>query len=210
VVKLDCINQLTGDPSGFGYVAHFSYQNPNATAIYVPKGTDNSLTALGTYSGVQPEVFLPAGGKFDVYFDGLKLTWTVKTYEGSTKTAVSADASSASTKCATGARVISSASSQAIISTEDVALQGETLLPKAGVYPNPVTDRLSIWLSNNTAVTDRDIIIYDLAGRVVKIKKVSHSTTNVFVLDMSNLISGVYLVKIKTGKGYVTAKIIKQ
>jgi len=206
-VKLDCINQLTNDPSGFGYVAHFSYINPNATAVYVPRGADNSLTAQGSYQGSPAEVFLPAGGKFDVYFDGAKLTWTLKTYEGSQKITVTAEASSTSAKCTTGARI---ASPESTLTAATLEGQEIVALPKIGVYPNPVLNRLSVYLSTKQAVEDRDILIYDMAGRLVRAKKVSHTAANIFIVDMSNLTSGVYLVKIKTDKGYSTAKIVKQ
>ena len=96
---LNCVDTLVGHPSGFAYVAHFSYENANSTPVYVPIGSDNIITALGSYSGVQPMLFTPGGGNFDIYFDGLKLTWTVKTYQGNSKTAVASDASVGSARC---------------------------------------------------------------------------------------------------------------
>ena len=74
----------------------FPYENPNLTTVYVPIGSDNNIIALGSYSGVQPQIFLPSGGKFDVYFDGQKLTWLLITYNGNQKTAIASDASSTS------------------------------------------------------------------------------------------------------------------
>ena len=57
--KLDCVELLTNDPSGFKYAAHFSYQNPNATVVYVPLGTNNKITTTGNYSGQLPTIFNP-------------------------------------------------------------------------------------------------------------------------------------------------------
>ena len=88
--SLVCVDTLIGHASGFPYVAHWKYVNTNSTPVFVTRGTDNSLTSSASYSGQQPELFNVGTGYFDIYFNGTSMTWTVKTYEGNTKTTVTA------------------------------------------------------------------------------------------------------------------------
>jgi len=75
--------------------------------------------------------------------------------------------------------------------------------PKLTVYPNPVTDRLNI--SNVASQTIKNVTIYSITGSVVKtIANPSDS------IDVSNLNSGNYLVKVTTDQGTTTQKIIKK
>jgi hypothetical protein len=90
---------VTNHPSGFGYIAHFSYENPNSTPVFVPRGPDNQLTSEGSFSGLQPELFNPGIGYFDIYFDGRKLKWVVRTYENNQNSSVATEASSSSARC---------------------------------------------------------------------------------------------------------------
>jgi hypothetical protein len=63
---LDCVEVLTNSHTGFGFVAHFRYENANVTPVYIPIGDNNKLVALGNYMGVPPVVFVPGGSRFDV------------------------------------------------------------------------------------------------------------------------------------------------
>ena len=108
--QLDCVEALNSPVSGFNYVAHFSYTNCNATPVFIPLGTDNYITASGSYSGAPPELFVPNGGKFDIYFDGKKLTWTVKSYHGCYKVTAASEACSTSKSCNNNAIASRSAS----------------------------------------------------------------------------------------------------
>src|SRR4029079_13277375 len=82
VLQLKCVEQLTvKNLTGYKYVAHFSYENKNATAVYVPIGSDNKITSSKPFGGIQPTVFLPGVNYVDFYFDGQKLTWDLKTNE---------------------------------------------------------------------------------------------------------------------------------
>ncbi len=72
IPQLVCVQTLTGDPSGYNYAAHFSYNNPNSTIVYVPYGSNNKITVSGGYVGLLPFIFLPGTGQFTIYFNGSK------------------------------------------------------------------------------------------------------------------------------------------
>ena len=69
------------------------------------------------------------------------------------------------------------------------------------IYPNPCSQTLHI---DNTQTEIKDISIYDVMGR--EIKKYSINTTK-STLDVSNLQSGMYFLKITTEHGILTRKV---
>lgn len=76
------------------------------------------------------------------------------------------------------------------------------LFEEFSVYPNPVSDRVSISAAESI---DR-LRIYDLTGKLVK--QASPQKT-AFSVDVSGLSKGVYLVKLNTGDREATTKMIK-
>jgi len=79
----------------------------------------------------------------------------------------------------------------------------ENLISIINVYPNPVKERLYILNTENIKI--EKITIYDILGKVVLIEKNSFNK-----LNLSDLNSGILLVKIKTERGTITKKIIKE
>src|SRR5690554_1642650 len=71
------------------------------------------------------------------------------------------------------------------------------------IYPNPASDRLYFGMPNNIAV--EKIEIYDAIG-----KRVLSSQVNNNSVDVSNLTSGIYFVKINVEGSQITKKIIKK
>jgi hypothetical protein len=69
------------------------------------------------------------------------------------------------------------------------------------LYPNPVASELNISTSSETV---QNVLIYNMNGTVVK------SVNNADSIDMSNLNTGNYLVKVTTDKGTVVKKIAKK
>lgn len=70
-----------------------------------------------------------------------------------------------------------------------------------GMYPNPVTDILTI----DTYATLQHISVYSINGaKVFTAEKVNNNT-----IDLSTLTSGMYILKIETNKGSVFKKLIK-
>lgn len=69
------------------------------------------------------------------------------------------------------------------------------------LYPNPVKDNLYIYSESNSSTTS--IKIYNLQGKLLQ------ETTNESI-NASNLSKGLYIVKVKTEKGEISKKFIKE
>lgn len=87
--------------------------------------------------------------------------------------------------------------SYATLGTED-----NVQAPKLTIYPNPATDQLYFSSSNQRI---ENVSIYSLTGALVKTE--SNVTESV---DVSNLNTGSYLVKVTTDQGSFTQKILKK
>ena len=193
------------DPSGLPYAAHFSYNNPNATVLYVPIGNNNKITTSGRYSGQQPTVFNVGSGQFKIYFDGTKMTWTLTTYNGNHNTSVAAVASSTSSKCSsgTGTAQVGIQSSVNGGSTTEVS----TSDPAATVYPNPTRGLVTINLINAT-MSSSDIQIVDTYGKVYKVIAKKYSDHSLQV-DLSNLSSGMYFIRVIADNEFKIFHVVK-
>mgnify|MGYP003306860106 CR=1 FL=1 len=71
------------------------------------------------------------------------------------------------------------------------------------IYPNPVNDKLYIETQTQTLTIE----IYDIYGRRQQLSAISSQPS---VIDVENLKSGIYFVKINTEKGNIVKRIIKQ
>lgn len=71
------------------------------------------------------------------------------------------------------------------------------------LFPNPATHLLTV---TNDMVIDR-ITMYDVTGKVVWDKELSDTTTDI---DVTNLYSGIYIIRIATGDKIYNKKFIKQ
>jgi hypothetical protein len=94
--------------------------------------------------------------------------------------------------------------------TIDITTSDTTVLPVNdntiegfSLYPNPVNDRLHL----NALDTINDISIYNLLGQEVMNSRPEVSNTEV---DMSNLPTGMYVVKVKVGEQLGTYRIVKE
>ena len=81
----------------------------------------------------------------------------------------------------------------------------EELTSSINIYPNPVNDRL--YIETLTLTQTLTVEIYDVYGRRQVTETPSHQGN--LVIDLSNLKSGIYFVKINTEKGNVVKRIIK-
>ena len=73
---------------------------------------------------------------------------------------------------------------------------------KFSVYPNPVTDVLNIV----SKVAVDNVTVYDILGKVVLQENPGKISP---AINMSNLASGAYLVKVTIGNSSKTVKVIK-
>ena len=72
------------------------------------------------------------------------------------------------------------------------------------IYPNPVSDRL--YIETQTMTQTMTIEIYDIYGRRQQLSAISGQPS---VIDVENLKSGIYFVKINTEKGDIVKRIIR-
>lgn len=76
------------------------------------------------------------------------------------------------------------------------------------VFPNPTSDKLYI-TSKHNQTGNFDIIVYSIEGKVIKQKQIKDFTTSQ-VIDLNELSTGVYYLKINNQQSQFTYKFIKQ
>ena len=82
-----------------------------------------------------------------------------------------------------------------------MGLQENDFINNISVYPNPVKDILNFKTDYNILKVE----IYDIAGRIVSSNSVSENK-----IDLSELKTGNYILKLYTEKGIINTKIIKE
>lgn len=193
--QLLCVEELlVPDSNGYTYIANFSYENDNATDMYIPIGEDNQLSGNGSFYGPdQPEVFLSGGGSWSAAFDGTKFTWVVASFRhNGFKTSVASNASSTSGKCN---------KSEELVETEEEQLQ-------VHAYPNPVRDNLIIEASSLSG-SNIEVYVYDTYGRKHD-AGVSKAASNSFEIHMSGMRPGIYFIRIQGEGGAEIIRVIKE
>ncbi|CAM4008705.1 Secretion system C-terminal sorting domain-containing protein [Flavobacterium branchiophilum] len=82
-----------------------------------------------------------------------------------------------------------------------LGLQESVLVNEISVYPNPVKDFLNFKTEHNISKVE----VYDIAGRILSSNSVRENK-----IDLSNLKTGNYILKLYTEKGIMNTKIIKE
>jgi hypothetical protein len=99
---------------------------------------------------------------------------------------------------------IESAQRLAVTAKSNGALSNEDfVLPNFKFYPNPVKNKLS--LSNTTNIDE--IEIFSVSGKSALVKKINHIHSEI---DLSNISTGVYFLKVKSEGKTKTIKIVKE
>jgi len=75
-------------------------------------------------------------------------------------------------------------------------------IEKIHIYPNPVNDNLHIDIEENSILE-----IINAQGQIIETKSLTEKSNSI---DLSNIASGVYTLRIKTDKGIAMRKLIKQ
>jgi hypothetical protein len=189
---LTCIDTLIGSSTGLPYLAKFQYENPNSTPIYIPVGTSNMLSGAGVYVGTPPVVFNPGYGTFNVPFNGTALTWTVKSYYGSTLTTVTKTASSTSPKCYTSTARTIEGSIGELIST---------------VAPNPTSGELHLSVSGIT-LQPEVVAVYDLLGKACLLPITQDGDG--LTINCSTLTQGLYILQLNHPDYQENIRFIKE
>jgi len=72
-------------------------------------------------------------------------------------------------------------------------------LNNISIYPNPTNTELTINFSNNTTASSCKVSIYNVQGNVVK--TIGHNLASIEKINVSNLSSGLYILKINANNG---------
>jgi hypothetical protein len=199
--KIICVDELAQpDSNGFTHVATFRYINNNATDVYIPIGDDNELHGPASFNGVnQPELFLAGGADFDVPFDGSTLKYSVTSFDHNwQKKTLTATANNSTNSCNKDAEALL-----------PPAIEDEESGMDIVAYPNPVNNRLFISLDGRETLTDEDIFVFDLYGRLSPVKSIRPSS-ELIEIDMSGMNSGVYIIYLRFEDANEMIRVIKQ
>ncbi len=161
-----------------------------ATATSTPTSTGN---AIGTATAS------PAGGTSPYTY-----SWnTVPAQTTVTATGLAAGVYACQVTDANGCKVTVSVGVEATLSVNPQTLG----ITAWNIYPNPVKDQLnlSISLSGKENIT---VSIYDLTGKLIFSGAENGATTFQKLINVSSWAQGVYWVKIQTGKGSFTEKLL--
>lgn len=88
-----------------------------------------------------------------------------------------------------------------------VGIEDEKVISSLEIYPVPAQEYLNIKINVEEAI-DIDCRIVNLAGQVVKIKKLVVNSSNEVMMDISDLIPGTYMVQLASDKGFSISKKI--
>jgi hypothetical protein len=128
----------------------------------------------------------------------------VISYDVNQKSSVASDASSSSGKCGFN---FTAGSKTSVV--KPVLQLEETTLTNPGIYPNPTTSTVIISTHNNNMLNERWITISDAGGRTYQVNITRRISANSIELNLSGLISGVYMVGFTENGKYKVVRIIK-
>src|SRR5690554_528700 len=80
------------------------------------------------------------------------------------------------------------------------------LAQKFNVFPNPVTDIVTI--TNNENIGIEQIEVLDINGKTIK--SLNYNKENEVQLNLGDFASGMYLLHIKTNEGTAVKKVVKK
>jgi hypothetical protein len=206
IVQRECVRALSAAERAqyvqynYRYSATFSYTNRNSTPVYIPRGTDNfiSIAPGGSFQNSLPEEFLPGTYYVTVLFSGHKMYWQLTSMDTDHKTAITSDVDSSAQKC--------SNVTTSIRQRSEPEVMAETI--EASVYPNPARTVVRIQWSA-PVVSDKTIFVMDASGKVYRSLPVRRVNARSFDLTVSSLPAGVYIVRVKTDRGYQVSRFTK-
>jgi len=216
--RLDCIEEnpfydptITDpdDPNAYPFIAHMYYDNPLSTTVFLPISERNKLYYASTsgtyYAPDQPKYFEPGqdAGLFDVYFDGNKLIWELRSGTSSKTAAVSSDASEGSARCKQ-----SEESARMSSSSQEISL-GTFDINQIKGYPNPASDMYYVNLGSDLVV-QINVSLVDIQGKMHDARFTRNVPRGRLELDLINLKTGLYLLKLDFDQEQKILKIMKR
>jgi len=167
--------------------------------VYIPIGTDNRFEPISAVdpTSKQPELFLPGTNEFQIKYNGTNIKWTVTSYDSDRKTSTTSGVTLSSPKC-------SSTKSAEVTTDVDITdIQPREL--KA--YPNPTNDRVTINFMEDPGINE--VMVMDIMGRTLQVEK-TWIPYKGLEINLSGVVSGVYLVKVNSEGTPKTFRIIKE
>jgi hypothetical protein len=202
---LECVQDLGGGI----YSANYNWTNDNTVAVWVPRGIpDNYIDAESNVvkdGNLTPQKFAGnSTGRFSVKFDGSKtISWVLASTLKTQKTSQASLAGSNSNKCG------SPYSTPAPILTSRKSTSGMEMTGVDKVYPNPFSTRVVIE-TDLTGVTNKDIKVFDMTGREYQPVSTRMVSVKKAELDLSNLITGQYYIRVTTKSGSKVFRVQRQ
>ena len=212
-------NWITANNPGFGFtskVLRYAYNSSNAAnawfftnSVDLIAGTQYSITYnYGTNSTTFVEKFKIAFGT-----SATSTSMTTEIFDHSNVTGNTLQNNTATfTPTVSGTYTIGfnvySETDQNSLFIDNIIIQealatGDFTNNKFTVYPNPVKDNLNIRYNENID----NVAIFNLLGQQVIVKNINATEGKV---DMSNLSTGTYLIKVTSGEKVQTIKVIKE
>ena len=178
--------------------AIFAWNNDNSVPVYVPHGPDNYFSPDDIADiGQLPELFETGYGEFSVVYEGPSLTWTISSYESDHKSSTTTGADLNSPKCTSpkSGTIANPGIEQDIVSRD------------LNAYPNPTSGRVIIDFRNEPG--KNEVMVYDIMGRTHELEKTWIPSSGL-ELNFSDVVSGIYLVKVNNAEAIKVFRIIKQ
>lgn len=91
--------------------------------------------------------------------------------------------------------------------TMSLSTEENTLKNDITVYPNPCIEELHITFAENLSQPDAIIELFNNQGELVKRAELTNANA---VIRINELATGIYLVRVKSSKGTITRKVIKE
>lgn len=157
----------------------------------------NLITAASPFENVNNQNFMPKEGSA-VVNQAMTISGFTKPYKGSAPDIGAYEFGG--TQWTAGINAIEDTGNA--LSIADIVIDKSLKL-----FPNPTNNSLNIKVTH--AINKASINIYTLMGQLVKTVKIDNATSSELVVDVNNLSSGTYLLKIITDNTTRTSKFIK-
>ena len=181
------------------YNSHFAYENTSHCYPVKDVNTSTNNNSL-TVKWNKPETGNPVG--YNVYFNNELVAEKITSLEYTSEN-----------KCqyvevrAVYENDMTSIGLVKIVAAEENV--NDILTHDINIYPNPTNDRL--YIEAETEI--EDVVVYDIYGRCQQLSAISSQLSAISgqlsVIDVSDLKSGIYFVKINTNEGNIVKRIIK-
>ncbi len=175
------------------YNSHFAYENTSHCYPVKDVNTSTNNNSL-TVKWNKPETGNPVG--YNVYFNNELVAEKITSLEYTSEN-----------KCqyvevrAVYENDMTSIGLVKIVAAEENV--NDILTHDINIYPNPTNDRL--YIEAETEI--EDVVVYDIYGRCQQLSAISGQPS---VIDVYDLKSGIYFVKINTNEGNIVKRIIKK